>query len=238
MSEWKAKRFWNAAQVVPAGQGFTVQLDARPVRTPSKAPLDLPTEGMAQKVAEEWDAQTDAIDPGTMPFTRSANTAIDKVAKQHADVADIIAAYGDSDLLCYRAENPTELVARQQACWDPLLDWARVDHGIGLIPVAGVIHRPQDPDALKRIAAITQGFDPFELTAFHDLVSLSGSWIIGFAATQSFDTPESLWDMSRIDETWQAEQWGEDEEAMENAAGRREAFLHAARFYFLSRADA
>ena len=124
MSEWKAKRFWKAARTEEADGGFTVLLDTRTVKTPAKAALVVPTQTMADAIAAEWDAQDEVVDPTKMPFTRSANSAIDKVSVQHAEVAQMLADYGDADLLCYRAERPQGLIDRQAAAWDPLLDWA------------------------------------------------------------------------------------------------------------------
>ena len=124
MSDWRPKRFWTAATVEPAPGGHTVHLDGRPVRTPGKSPLIVPTEAMARAIAAEWDAQTGIVRPETMPFTRSANSAIEKVAPQFDEVVGLLAAYGETDLLCYRAHGPAELMARQAAAWDPLLDWA------------------------------------------------------------------------------------------------------------------
>jgi len=233
MSEWKAKRFWAQAQVIPEGDGFAVHLDTRPVRTPAKAPLIVPTQAMAQEIAAEWDAQEGEITPHTMPFTRSANAAIDKVTAQHPQVADMIAAYGDADLLCYRADAPAELVARQAQGWDPLLDWAEAALGARLGVAQGVMHVPQPSDALTRLRGHVHVLDAFRLTAFHDLVSLSGSLILGFAAARDHLTPDDAWDLSRIDETWQVEQWGDDEEAAEHAAIKQASFFHAKRFFDL-----
>ncbi len=235
MSAWKAKRFWKEVNVVPADGGYTVHLDNRPVRTPAKAALVVPTRTMAQEIAAEWDAQEGQIAPATMPTTRSANAAIDKVTHQHAEVADLIAAYGDADLTCYRADGPEALVARQVEAWDPLLDWAESVLNVRLNPVTGVIHAPQDGAALQRLSARVHAMDAFALTAFHDLVSLTGSLIIGFAATHDLHPPETLWRLSRIDEIWQEEQWGEDEEAAEMAARKESDFLHAKRFHDLAR---
>ncbi|MDF1728242.1 MAG: ATPase, partial [Sulfitobacter sp.] len=161
-----------------------------------------------------------------------------RVVPQHGAVADMLAAYGDSDLLCYRAERPEELVARQRAHWDPLLDWAAETLGARLVPVEGVMHAPQDPEALARLRARAHDQSAFELAAFHDLVSLSGSLIIGFAVTHGHQEPESLWNISRLDEAWQAEQWGKDEEAEAMAAIKRESFLHGARMFALCRPSA
>ncbi|MCV6585790.1 MAG: ATPase [Marinibacterium sp.] len=235
MSEWKQKRFWDKVDVAPQGDGWAVQLDGRGVKTPAKAPLVAPTRAMAQEIAAEWAAQDGEIDPTAMPFTRSANAAIDKVQAQHAEVADMLAAYGDSDLLCYRADGPDGLVARQAAGWDPLLDWAAERFGARLAPRQGIMHAPQDPQALAILTARVHGFDNFELAAFHDLVALSGSLILGLAATEGRAPAPELWDLSRIDERWQEDQWGRDDEAEAQASVRQTAFLHADRFFRLSK---
>ena len=230
---WTAKRFWKAAQVQPVAGGFTVSLDGRPVRTPAKAPLVLPTAALARAVAAEWDAQSDVIDPRTMPMTRSANAALDKVAVQFDEVAALVADYGGSDLLCYRAAAPEALVRRQAAAWDPWLAWAGERYGAPLRVTAGVVHVAQSEDSLARLALAVQAMSAFELTALHDLVALSGSLVLGLAVAEGTLGPEAAWEASRIDETWQSEQWGEDEEAAETAATKRADFLHAQRFWTL-----
>ena len=127
MSEWAMKRFWTAVSVSPEGEGFAVKLDNRSVKTPAKRALVLPTQAVADCVASEWEAQVETVDPASMPWTRSANAAIDKVATQRAEVIAHLADYAGSDLLCYRAEGPDSLVARQARAWGGLLDWAQAD---------------------------------------------------------------------------------------------------------------
>ena len=231
MSDWAPKRFWTKAETTPTADGFAVTLDGRPVKTPAKAPLCVPTQTMADAIAAEWDAQTEKVDPGTMPFTRSANAAIDKVRVQHAEVADMLAAYGDSDLLCYRADAPTELVVRQTAQWDPVLAWASASLDAQLMPRTGVVHVPQNAQTLDVLRARTHAFDAFELAAFHDLVSLTGSLILGFAATLDHLDVDTIWDLSRLDELWQEEQWGRDDEAHDLMLVKKDAFRHAKRFF-------
>jgi chaperone required for assembly of F1-ATPase len=227
MSEWKAKRFWKAVCVLEDAEGFGIALDDRPVRTPAKRPLIVPTRSLAEAIAVEWDAQEAAINPGTMPFTRTANSALDKVAVQKDEVADMLADYGDADLLCYRATHPDALVARQAAEWDPMLDWAEATLGARLEARAGVMHVPQDPAALALLRARVHALDAFELAAFHDLVSLSGSLILGFAAVAEIRSPKAIWTISRLDEIWQAEEWGQDDDAEAVAAIKEAAFVHA-----------
>ena len=236
MSEWKAKRFWKAANVFEEEGGFGIRLDTRPVKTPAKAALVVPSRPLAEAIAAEWDAQEEVIRPDIMPMTRSANAAIDKVRHQHAEVADLLAAYGDADLLCYRADGPDSLVARQVEAWDPLLDWAENRFGVRLLPVAGVMHSPQDARALAVLSEQVHALDDFAMTAFHDLVGLSGSLVIGFAAMEGARPAEELWELSRLDERWQEEQWGVDEEAREVEAVKQSEFLHAKTFHDLAKA--
>ncbi|GGL51169.1 ATP12 family chaperone protein [Wenxinia marina] len=229
-SGWALKRFWDAATVAETEAGWAILLDGRPVRTPSKAPLAVPTRALADGIAAEWDAQEGHVDPGTMPLTRTANSAIDKVAPETAAVADMLAEYGATDLLCYRADTPAELVARQGAGWQPWLDWAAATFGARLEVATGVIPVTQDPGALAALAAELHALDPYRLSAAHEFVTLSGSLVLGLAVLKGALPPEEAWTLSRIDEDWQAEQWGEDEEAAEHARLKRAAFLDAARF--------
>lgn len=235
MTEWKAKRFWKAAAVTEGADGFGVALDGRAVKTPAKRALIVPRRALAEAIAEEWDAQEEHIDPLSMPYTRSANAAIDKVADQKEEVASIVAAYGDSDLLSYRAGHPEGLIQRQAEVWDPYLDWADAVLGVRLQPRVGVMHAAQDPGALARLDAEVRALDPFALTAFHDLVALSGSLILAFAVARGHADPKVAWAASRLDEDWQIEQWGADEEATEAAAVKYQAFIHAAEFFAATR---
>ena len=234
-TEWAPKRFWSEVAVETAGSGFELRLDGRPVRTPGKSPLAMPTERMAEAAAAEWRAVDERIDPAAMPVTRSANSAVDKVAPQKGAVADYLAEYGATDLLCYRAEAPEALAEIQSARWDPLLGWAEERFGARLRLAVGVMPVEQDPDALARLRAPLDSADPFALTAIHDLVSLPGSLVVGLAAAEGHMSPEELWSVQRIDEDWNEGLWGVDEEAAERDARRRQAFLHAHRFLDLAR---
>jgi chaperone required for assembly of F1-ATPase len=234
VSGWAARRFWTEARVEPIEGGFAVRLDGRPVRTPAKTPLVVPTRAMAEAIAAEWDAQEGTVKPLTMPVTRSANAALDKVAVQFDEVAGLIAAYGGSDLLCYRATGPERLIARQAEAWDPLLHWAATALGAPLRVTVGIVPVPQPEASLARLSARVAGFTAFELTAVHDLVSITGSLVLGLAVTDARLEPDAAWTLSRIDEAWQAELWGRDEEAEAMEVQRREGLLHAGRFYRLS----
>ncbi|MFK7746637.1 MAG: ATP12 family chaperone protein [Roseobacter sp.] len=236
MSEWKAKKFWTDVNIRAEPNGFGISLDARPVKTPAKRTLIVPSEDFAQAVAAEWAAQDEKIDPLSMPFTRSANAALDKVSIQHAEVADMLAAYGDSDLLCYRADYPQALTERQAAQWDPFLEWAAETLGARLQARSGVMHVPQDPVALQKLSQKIHAMTSFQLAGFHDLVSLSGSLILGFAATVNVQSAKAIWNISRLDEIWQAEEWGADEEADAAAEVKEHAFIHAKQVFDLASA--
>lgn len=198
-----------------------------------KAPLVVPTLALAEAIAAEWQAQDGKVNPETMPFTRTANSAIDKVAPQMDEVAAMLAAYGGSDLLCYRAEGPPDLVARQAEGWDPILIWALEALGADLVVTAGVIHVEQPKESVLRLHERVAGMTAFQLAAFHDLVAISGSLVLALAVIGGRVTAEAAWSLSRIDEDWQISLWGEDEEAAEVAGRKRAAFLQADRFYGL-----
>ena len=235
MSDWKAKRFWKTAAATEVEGGFGVALDGRAVKTPAKTGLVVPSQALAEGIAAEWDAQETEIRPDSMPLTRAANAAIDKVAVQFTEVADMLAAYGDSDLTCYRATEPDGLIVRQAKGWDPLLDWAHERFGARLTPTHGVMHVPQDQACLKALGGPLYQMSEFELTAMHDLVSLSGSLVIGLAAFEGAFALDDLWLRSRIDELWQEELWGEDDEATALAGVKRASFLSAHHFLELTR---
>lgn len=228
------KRFWTSAEVRPTENGFAVHLDGRQLTTPAKAPLEVPTAAMAEEIAQEWLAQTGAVQPHTMPAMRMANSAIDLVSVQFDAVVGMVSDYGDSDLICYRAEAPAALVARQAAVWDPLVAWAEVVLDAPLNVTTGVVPVPQPARSLAQLRAAVAGHRPFQLAALHDLVTLSGSLVVGLAAAANHLAAADAWEASRIDENWQAEQWGADEEAQEMARLKESQFMFACRFMELA----
>lgn len=233
MSVWAPKRFWKQAEVAETEGGFTVLLDGRALKTPAKTPFWVPTRALAKEVAAEWQAQSDKVKPESMPFTRTANSALDKVTPQFEAVADMLAAYGGSDLLCYRATAPKELVARQAQLWDPLIGWAKATFGTDLIVTQGVMPVEQPSASSRLFQTEVRALTPFQLAAFHDLVAISGSLVLGFAIARGHLGSGEGFDLSRVDETWQVELWGEDEDAAESEAIKRESLAHAARFFEL-----
>lgn len=232
MSEWKNKVFWSEVAVEPFEGQFCITLDGRKVKTPAKQTQALPNRAMAEKVAEEWRAQEDVVRPETMPATRLANAAIDKVSQSFAEVAEMIGEYAGTDLLCYRAQSPVELVTRQMAEWDPLLQWVQKKYDAPLVAAQGVIFIAQPDESVEKLKEIARNMTAFELSAFHDIVAMSGSYVLALAVIDGEITPLEAWALSRLDETWQAEQWGADEEAEEIAEKKQGEFQLACEIYF------
>ena len=233
MSLAPRKRFWTSASVRPEAGGFRVALDARPLKTPAGAALVVPTEALAAVVAAEWDALDGEIRPERLPLTRAANSAIDRILPNPGPVADAIADYGRNDLLCYRAATPQALADRQAAGWDPWLAWAARELRAPLVAVAGITPQPQPETSLAALGAAVAAHGPFALAGLHGLVALSGSLVLGLAVSRGALAPEAAWDLGRLDEDWQAEQWGLDAEAEATAAAARADFLDSARLLAL-----
>jgi len=229
------KRFYREASVVRADGRTTVALDGRTVRTPLRKPLDVPTEPLAAAIAAEWDAQEETIVPATMPMTQFASTAIDRVADRRDAVIDEVVDYGGTDLLCYRAAGPAELVARQAKTWQPPLDWAAKRFGVTLVATEGVIAIDQPPEALAALRGVLAERDAFGLAGLHNLTTALGSVVLALAVEQLAIDAEAAWQASILDETWQAEKWGQDEPEERRRAALRENVLSAARFLSLLR---
>ncbi len=226
------KRFWSEVAVT-SERGVT--LDGRPVRTPGRLPLVLPTDALAALVADEWRAVEGAIDPRAMPMTGLANAAIERVAADPAGFAASLARYAENDLLCYRADAPEPLVARQAAIWDPPLGWAQRRYDVHFEVATGIVHRPQPPATLSRIGDAVAALDAFALAACSPITTLTGSIVLALALTECAMTADELWAAATVDERWQFEQWGEDAQAAALLAARRREFDAAARFLQTSR---
>jgi chaperone required for assembly of F1-ATPase len=228
------KRFYKTVSV-SAERG--ILLDARPVRTPRKALLTLPTNALAEAIAEEWRAQEIEIKPETMRLSGLANAAIDLIAPDPRTYAAGLAVYAESDLLCYRADDPHDLVARQLAAWEPLLDWAQTRYDITFARVTGIMHKPQPAEMLSRLGTAIAARDAFELAALSHIVTISGSLIIALAMLEREIEPDAAFDTAHLDELWQAEQWGEDWMAADARTLRRADFVSACRFLRLLNGD-
>ena len=224
------RRFYAAASV---GAGRRILLDGKAVKTPGRADIALPTDALADAVAHEWNAQDREIDPRSMPLTGLANAAIDRIASDPAAFARGLAAYGESDLLCYRAEGPAPLVSRQAQSWDPILAWAQQYYDAVFELASGITHMPQPPESIARLNAAVAARDPFALAGLSPLVTISGSLLVALALAEGAISLDTAWAAATLDEQWQAEHWGEDAEAAAALAGRHRDFEAAARFLAL-----
>ncbi len=211
------KRFYKTVSVGPGEGGFTILLDGRPVRTPGGNVLTLPTEKLAEAIAAEWRGQGEEVMPTSMPLLRLANTVIDGVTARREEVTDAVMRFAQNDLLCYRAHQPPDLVARQSAGWDPWLDWARRRHDANLIVATGLTHVDQTPDALAALRKAVDELDPFGLGALHVIASTTGSLVLALAVVDGAANGAQVFALSRTDELYQAEKWGEDAEAAKRA---------------------
>ena len=213
------RRFYVRAEVAEGEGGFAVLLDGRPVKTPARRALAAPTRALAEALAAEWEAQRDVVDPAKMPLTRLANSIIDGVADAPAAVAAEAEKYLASDLVCYRAEGPDGLVARQAGAWDPVIAWAREALGARFVVAAGMVFVVQ-PDAALAAARAALPRDPWRLGAFHAVTTLTGSALIALAVLNGRLGVEEAWRAAHVDEDWNMDFWGRDELALERRAAR------------------
>lgn len=224
------KRFWTTAGIAEIEGGWAIELDGRPVRTPARAPLLLPTRALAKAVAAEWEGVEGTVDPRWMPLTGLANAAIDRVASDRPAFAGGLSRYAETDLACYRAHGPSGLVERQSAGWDALLDWARRRYDVDFATTTGVLHVPQPAATVDRLVQAVAELDAFRLAGLAPLVTIGGSLVAALAVLERAIPPDEAWAAVSIDERWQLDQWGSDPEAETAMENRRRDFLVAARF--------
>ncbi|WP_037497918.1 ATP12 family chaperone protein [Sphingomonas jaspsi] len=227
------KRFWKDAAPVVVDGGYAVELDGRRLKTPARADLVVPSGALAEAVADEWRDCAETVDPRAMPLTGLANAAIDRVAAAKDRFAADLAAYGESDLTCYRADGPAALVAQQAQHWDALIDWARRRYDVDFATSTGIMHVQQPDATVKRLAHEVAALDAFRLAGLSPLVTIGGSLIAALAILEGASTPEDAWEAVSLDDRWQIEQWGADDEAVKSLDNRRRDFLAAARFLYL-----
>jgi chaperone required for assembly of F1-ATPase len=220
------KRFYKEAGVIEAEGGFAITLDGKPIRTPSGRQVVIPTRALADSVAAEWAAQGETIDPMTMPLTRIANSVVEGVVDRVELVSDDLAKYFESDLLFYRAGHPEGLVAREAAHWDPVLFWAAETLGAHFILSEGVMHVKQPDEAVKAARAALPG-NPWSVAALHMVTTLTGSALLALALDQGVRDADQVWSAAHVDEDWNVEQWGVDEEAAARRAARLKDFQAA-----------
>ncbi len=224
------RRFYKDVSVSLEGSGWRVQLDGKSIRTPAKAAQIVPREALAQVMALEWSAQSAEIDPAAFILRDMADYAIDVVARDPAAAAANLLRFAETDTLCYRAEAGEALHDRQIEVWEPLLRSAEQRWDVYFERVSGILHRPQPPATLARMAAVIAPFDPFTIGALTTLTTLTASLVIGLAALEDGADGEALWAAANLEEDWQAEQWGKDDEALALRARRFMEFESAMRF--------
>jgi len=231
------KRFYKNAVVNEMGGGYGIELDGHRIQTPRNSTFIVETRKIADAVATEWADQGDEIVAENMPMLRLANTAIDMIAPQRGAVVDNLVGYGSTDLLCYRVDSPAELVRRQNELWSPWLAWARDQHDAELKTTIGIGHISQSEDALVALRAVVNRHDFMELASLNDLVTISGSLVLGLAVSDGALDVATAWEAIRVENDFQAEKWGEDAGAAAHAARLFEEFENAALFLTLHRTN-
>jgi len=224
------KRFWKEVSSEQQEDGWVIRLDGRPVRTPEREVLTVPTEALATAIVDEWRAVEDQVDPRAMPLTGLANAAIDRVTSDRGPFAEGLARYAEADLACYRADNPKALVEREAESWDPLLGWARRRFDVDFITTSSLTHVAQPPATVERLSHAVAALDAFRLAGLSPLVTIGGSLVAALAVLEKAMTPDQVWDAVSLDDRWQLEQWGGDAEAEQALDNRRRDFAAAARF--------
>ena len=227
------KRFWTEAVTARDDNGWGIYLDGKPLRTPARAPLIVPSEALARAIEAEWNGVEEAIDPRAMPLTGLANAALDRVSPDKDQFAADLARYAQSDLTCYRATGPQELVAVQATAWDALLAWARRRYDVDFAVTEGVAHVDQPQATIDRLSHAVEALDAFHLAGLSPLVTIGGSLVAALAVLEKAVTAQQAWDSVSIDERWQIEQWGADDEALATLESRKRDFFAGARFLAL-----
>tara|TARA_B100000686_G_scaffold107528_1_gene114561 strand:- start:170 stop:868 length:699 start_codon:yes stop_codon:yes gene_type:complete len=229
------KRFYKGTSTAKQDGGFVVLLDDRPVKTPKRAILALPTQALADAVAREWAEQGEEIDPGSMVLMRLATTAIDRVSYERTAIEDDLAAYGGSDLLCYRTQSPVELAERQAEVWQPLLDWAAARHDALLAVTTGLVAVEQPATAREALRRALEALDDYELMAAHTFTVATGSLVIALAVLAGEIEGEKAFEAGALDDLYGMEVWGEDKEGRERLEGLKNTILAAERMLALLR---
>lgn len=229
------KKFYKLAAVQPQGAQFAITLDGRPIKTPQRHPLLLPNGALAEAIAAEWESQVTDIKPETMPLTALAQGALDQVAEERERIVGRIAAFADSDMLYYRADDSQQaLIDHQAAQWDPLLAWAQSRYDVSFQLIYGIKYQPQPAATVERLSAAVAAYDDFTIAAMLSLVGLAGSLIATLALVEDVYSAEQTWPLVNLEELWQEAIWGVDEQAAAVRARKQAEFQAAVRFLQLS----
>lgn len=227
------KRFYREAGVRETPDGFGIALDGKPVSTPAKRPLTVPTRALAEAIAAEWLAQGETVDPKRLPLTRVASIAVDLVAPRREAVVAELAKYAGTDLVCYRAEQPSDLAERQHAAWQPLVDWATSRFDAPLTVTAGILPVAQPTGSLKALETAVATYDTHRLAALHLATATCGSLVVALALIEGRIDADAAFASAELDESYEIERWGEDAEQARRRAGLKEDIALAARFVSL-----
>ena len=230
----RIKRFYKKATLKGKAAPFCVMLDGRPVKTPMRQPLCVTSRAMGRAIVREWNDQEVFIEPETMPVTKYTNTAIDRVEPRRKAIIDEIVAFAASDLICYRAESPAGLVQRQAEIWDPVIEWVKSEYGLAFTTVAGIVYASQPDETLAKTWKLLEQKSSFELVAIHELANLLGSTLLTLALVGGKLTKEQTWAAAHIDEDWNLELWGTDEDTEKRRAARLKEFEGIYRFFLLA----
>lgn len=230
----KPRRFYQLVTVAEDAGAFAIRLDNRPLKTPMKNAVKVPSRKLAEASAEEWQSQEETIDIEDMLITKFINTAIDRVAPRKQIIVDEITSFAATDLVCYRADQPETLITQEAKHWDPVLAWAKNHHGLVFKTTSGISHVQQEAETLQQFSDLINRHDPFALTAIHNLTTITGSALLTLALVEGALEPETVWLAAHIDEDFQIERWGEDGEARRRRALRHKEFLKTHEFYHLS----
>ena len=229
------KRFYEDVAVVAEAGGLGLRLDGKPLRTPAKAPLLLPSRALAEAIAAEWRGQGVTVKLTELPLTRLASTGLDLVAARRGEIAAEVARYAGTDLVCYRVEHPPELARRQHATWQPLIDWATLRYDAPLEVTVGILPVTQSPATLRAFALAVESYGHLELAALHLATSAAGSLVVALALIEGRLDVESAFAAAQLDESFEIEQWGEDAEQAERRAALKDDMALAHRFISLLR---
>jgi chaperone required for assembly of F1-ATPase len=227
------KRFWKEATSSEVDNGHTILIDGRQVMTPAQRKLSVPTKALAVAIVKEWASVQEKLDPATMPMTGLANAALDRVAPARQEFARGLSRFAENEMCCYRADQPDGLVERQAQAWDRLIDWASKRYDIGFTVTSGVMHAAQPAQTLERLSAAVASEDDFHLAGLSPMVTAGQSLLVALAVRHGAVSPDEGWQASQIEEEWQIEHWGADDEATKAAEARRADFMNGARFLSL-----